>query len=47
MVSQIWNTYIRAVATSLKAREVEELEGRLEKLEALLGDRDEGSRRWR
>jgi len=46
VVSQIWNTYIRAIATSLKAREVEELESRLEELESLLERRDEGGRRW-
>ena len=39
VVSQVWNTYIRAVATSLKAKEVEELEGRLEELETLLAQR--------
>ena len=39
------NTDIRAVATTLKAREVEELEGRLEEVEEILRQRRE--ERWR
>ena len=40
VVAQIYNTVIRAVATGLKAKEVEEIEGRLEELEALLAARE-------
>jgi hypothetical protein len=42
VVAQIYNTVIRAVATGLKAKEVEEIEGRLEELEALLAQREAG-----
>jgi hypothetical protein len=46
MVGQLWNYAVRAVAVALKAKEVEELEGRLEQLESLLESRDEGSSAW-
>ncbi len=36
VVSQIYNVLLRAVSVEMKVREVEELEGRLEQLEALL-----------
>ena len=36
VVSQIYNVVLRAISTSLKAREQEELEARVEELEALL-----------
>jgi hypothetical protein len=42
VVAQIYNTVIRAVATGLKAKEVEEIEGRLEEIEALLAQREAG-----
>ncbi len=42
VVAQIYNTVIRAVATGLKAKEVEEIEGRLEELETLLAQREAG-----
>lgn len=42
VVAQIYNTVIRAVATGLKAKEVEEIEGRVEELEALLAQREAG-----
>ncbi len=42
VVSQIFNTIIRAVAVELKAREQLELEARLGELEALQEGRDEG-----
>ena len=37
VISQIYNVVLRAISTSLKAREQEELEARIEELEALLG----------
>jgi hypothetical protein len=43
VVSQIWNTYLRAVSVELKIREQIELEARLEELEKLLEAR-EGAR---
>jgi hypothetical protein len=46
VVGQLWNYAVRAVAVALKAKEVEELEGRLEQLESLLESRDEGSSAW-
>ena len=47
VVGQLWNYAVRAVAVTLKAKEVEELEGRLEQLETLLESRNEGgSRGW-
>jgi hypothetical protein len=47
VVGQLWNYAVRAVAVTLKAKEVEELEGRLEQLESLLESRNEGgSRGW-
>ncbi len=36
VISQIYNVVLRAISTSLKAREQEELEARIEELEALL-----------
>jgi hypothetical protein len=41
---QSLNTDIRAVAATLKAREVEDIEGRLEELEQLLATRKEDNR---
>ncbi len=48
VVSQIWNTYLRAVSVELKAREQLDLIERLEELEALLESQQqqEGTRRW-
>ena len=46
VVAQIYNTVIRAVATGLKAREVEEIESRLEELEILLKDRNQDEARY-
>jgi hypothetical protein len=43
VVSQVWNTYLRAVSVELKVREQIELEARLEELEKLLEAR-EGAR---
>jgi hypothetical protein len=42
VVAQIYNTVIRAVATGLKVKEAEEIEVRLEELEALLAEREAG-----
>jgi hypothetical protein len=42
VVGQLYNTLIRAVATELKVREVTELEGRLEELEASLERQNRG-----
>jgi uncharacterized protein YceH (UPF0502 family) len=42
VVAQIYNTVIRAVATGLKVKEAEEIEVRLEELEALLAQREAG-----
>jgi hypothetical protein len=36
VVGQLYNTLIRAVATELKVREINELEGRLEELESAI-----------
>jgi glutathione S-transferase len=33
VISQVWNVYLRAVATEIKVRELEELEERMEALE--------------
>ncbi len=41
VVSQVLNVYLRAVSVELKVKEVEEIEGRLEELEALLVQREE------
>jgi hypothetical protein len=46
VVSQILNVYLRAIATEMKVREVEEIEGRLEELETALERRREGGSRW-
>ncbi len=44
---QGFNTLLKAIEVERKIREEEELEKRLQELEALLGHRDEGgSRRW-
>ena len=43
VAGQLYNYALRAISVALKAREQEELEGRLEELEALLEAR-EGSR---
>ncbi len=45
VAGQLLNYAIRAVSVGLKAKEVEELEQRLEELEGLLAQREEG-RRW-
>jgi hypothetical protein len=43
---QLFNTVLRAISVGLKVKDVEELEGRLEELEALLdSQRQEGTRR--
>jgi len=39
VVSQVWNTYLRAVGMELKLREQEELQTRIEALEELLDER--------
>jgi len=44
VTSQIWNTYLAAVRTGLKVREIEELEVRLEELEKALQHRNETRR---
>ncbi len=46
VAGQLLNTAIRAVSVGLKAKEMEELECRLEELEAVLKRRDQGGRRW-
>jgi hypothetical protein len=47
VAGQLLNYAVRAVAVALKAKEVEELEGRLEELEAVLeSQRQEGARQW-
>ena len=45
VASQVLNVYLRAVSVELKVRETEELEGRLEELEELLGAK-KGEKRW-
>jgi len=40
VASQILNVYLRAVGMELKIKEVEELEGRLDELEAMLKQRE-------
>jgi hypothetical protein len=45
VVGQLLNYAVRAVAVGLKAREQQELEERLEQLEALLDEKD-GARGW-
>jgi hypothetical protein len=44
VTSQVWNTYLAAVRTGLKVREIEELEARLEDLEAALQHQKETRR---
>lgn len=44
VTSQIWNTYLAAVRTGLKVREIEELEARLEDLEEALQHQKETRR---
>jgi hypothetical protein len=46
VVSQIWNTYLRAVSVELKIKEATELEERLEALEAHLQGQKGGASRW-
>lgn len=46
VVSQIFNVHLRAVSVELKAREQEELVGRLEELEEALERRREEDRRY-
>jgi hypothetical protein len=46
VTSQIWNTYLAAVRTELKVREVTELEERLEEVEEIL-ERRRKDARWR
>jgi hypothetical protein len=45
VAGQLLNTYLRAVSVELKAREQEELVGRLEELETLL-ERQKETRRY-
>jgi hypothetical protein len=45
VVSQIYNVVLRAISTSLKAREQEELEARIEELEDLLAQKEE-AKNW-
>ncbi len=40
VTSQILNVYLRAISTELKVKEQQELENRLDELEALLAQRD-------
>ena len=42
VAGQLFNYAIRAVSDGLRAKEVEEIEGRLEELEALLAAREAG-----
>jgi hypothetical protein len=42
VAGQLYNYAIRAVSVGLKAKEVEEIEGRLEELETLLAQREAG-----
>ena len=42
VVSQIYNVVLRAISTSLKAKEVEEMEAKLEELEKALERQGEG-----
>ena len=47
VASQVLNVYLRAIATELKVKETTELEARLEELERLLTERQDGRRgRW-
>jgi hypothetical protein len=41
VIGQIWGIYIRAVSVELKVREAEDLERRMEELEALVAARKE------
>ncbi len=45
VVSQILNVYLRAISVELKVAEQQEMEARLEELEAALERRNEGGRR--
>ena len=45
VVSQILNVYLRSISVELRVREQQEMEGRLEELEAALERRNEGGRR--
>lgn len=42
VAGQLYNYALRAVSVGLKAKEVEEIEGRLEELESLLAQREAG-----
>jgi hypothetical protein len=44
VVGQLYNTLIRAISTEMKVREVTELEARLEELEAVMEQSQEGRR---
>ena len=46
VVSQLYNTLIRAVSVEMKVREVTELEQRLEELEALMERENLRGKRW-
>ena len=47
VVSQVWNIYLRAVATEIKVRELDELEGRLAALEEGYAATNGGRHAWR
>jgi hypothetical protein len=47
VVSQVWNVYLRAVATEIKVRELDELEGRLVALEERYAETNGGRHAWR
>jgi hypothetical protein len=46
VAGQLWNIAIGAIRTGLKAKEVEELEERLEQIESALEHQKEGGGRW-
>ncbi len=46
VVSQIWNTYLRAVSVELKVREQLDLTERLQALEAMQEEDPKGGKRW-
>jgi hypothetical protein len=47
VISQVWNVYLRAVATEIKVRELVELEERLVALEERYAETDGGRHAWR
>jgi hypothetical protein len=47
VVSQVWNVYLRAVATEIKVRELDELEGRLAALEEGYAETNGRRHAWR